>query len=165
MIRKRTRNQLTSTPMRIPKTRASCMDPPPNTTMDGGRCRELCPQQHAGERDARVDVELPVYAFHVLAHRVGAERQLLRDLAVAEAVGHPQRHLALARGQRHQGLLRDLASLAFELQDGDDRCLVLPGEAGMAVKARSPAPNELDLQAAREPGPIAGTREQAVELD
>src|SRR5918996_5972047 len=37
MIRKRTRNQLTSTPMRMPKTRASWMDPPPNTTLDGRR--------------------------------------------------------------------------------------------------------------------------------
>ena len=37
MMMKRTMNQLTSTPIRIPKTRASCMDPPPNTTLDGGR--------------------------------------------------------------------------------------------------------------------------------
>src|SRR5918999_5880213 len=36
MIMKRTRNQLTSTPIRIPKTRASWMEPPPNTTLDGG---------------------------------------------------------------------------------------------------------------------------------
>src|ERR687895_1805 len=43
MMMKRTRNQLTSTPMRIPKTRASCMDPPPNTTMDGGTPRRPLP--------------------------------------------------------------------------------------------------------------------------
>src|ERR671914_1628485 len=43
MMMKRTRNQLMSTPMRIPKTRASCMDPPPNTTMDGGRPRPAVP--------------------------------------------------------------------------------------------------------------------------
>ena len=30
MIRKRTKNQLMSTPIRIPKTRPSWIDPPPN---------------------------------------------------------------------------------------------------------------------------------------
>src|ERR687896_1641320 len=43
MMMKRTRNQLMSTPLRTPKPRASRMDPPPNTTMDGGRPRPAVP--------------------------------------------------------------------------------------------------------------------------
>ena len=40
MTRKKTKNQLTSTPMRMPKTRASLIELPPNTAPDGGRCLE-----------------------------------------------------------------------------------------------------------------------------
>src|ERR671914_114161 len=74
MMMKRTMNQLTSTPIRIPKTRASCMDPPPNTTLDGGRPhqpRALCGlfvsrDQMAGLLEA-VSYALPLtYAFDAL---------------------------------------------------------------------------------------------------
>src|SRR5918996_5117691 len=53
MMMKRTRNQLTSTPMRIPKTRASCMDPPPNTTLDGGTPRAPVPALRRQRSSAR----------------------------------------------------------------------------------------------------------------
>ena len=39
MIRNRTKNQLESTPIRMPKTRASWIEPPPNTCPDGGTRR------------------------------------------------------------------------------------------------------------------------------
>src|SRR5215212_7726610 len=84
MIRNRTKNQLTSTPMRMPKTRASWMDPPPNIGTKGGRGRDsetiwrgLADGSEVVDTPGRVRRDL-----HAAARRDGGERR---------AAGHPRR--------------------------------------------------------------------------
>jgi hypothetical protein len=48
-----------------------------------------------------------------------AERQLLGDLAVREAVDDEHRHIALAGGERREQVACDSWVLAFEFEDGD----------------------------------------------
>src|ERR687891_155683 len=83
MIRNRTTNQLRSTPIRMPKTRATWMELPPNITMDGGRGDPLRP---------------PPARLFTGAQPAERVEETLRTVQLAEHADRPVRNLS--GGQR-----------------------------------------------------------------
>src|SRR5918996_5582898 len=83
MIRNRTTNQLRSTPIRMPKTRATWMELPPNITMDGGRGDPLRP---------------PPARLFTGAQPAERVEETIRTVQLAEHADRPVRNLS--SGQR-----------------------------------------------------------------
>src|SRR5918992_530992 len=131
MIRKRTRNQLTSTPMRMPKTRASCMDPPPNTTMDGGRRPRAAPWKNAPPSRPRNERT-------VLTHRV----TFIPGDGTGPELAEATRRVLEATGVEFEWDFQDAGIDVYE-EEGNplpDRTLDSIRERGIAIKGPTTTP-------------------------
>src|ERR687896_2613432 len=131
MIRKRTRNQLTSTPMRMPKTRASCMDPPPNTTMDGGRRPRAAPWKNAPPSRPRNERT-------VLTHRV----PFIPGDGTGPELAEATRRVLEATGVEFEWDFQDAGIDVYE-EEGNplpERTLDSIRERGIAIKGPTTTP-------------------------